>query len=93
MRPVAVVVEAEQLQPSLGIGRQSQFCPQVRRGNSMDQCLAGGDFDVVVEVVRFAMLADIELVGNGLAVDCVEQRVQLSRNGVGRIEVSLCRFS
>jgi hypothetical protein len=33
------------------------------------------DFDVVVEVVRFAVLADVELVSNGLAVDCVEQRV------------------
>jgi hypothetical protein len=47
---------------------------------------------VVVKVVSLAVFADIELVGNELAVDCVEQRAQFPRNGVGRIELDCVRF-
>lgn len=44
------------------------------------------DSEMVVEVVRWAVLADIKLISNGLAVDFVEQRVQLTRNGVGGVQ-------
>ena len=46
---------------------------------------------MVTKVVSLAVSADIKLVGNGLAVDCVEQRVQFPRNGVGRVEVYCVR--
>ena len=43
------------------------------KGTRWIKAFADGDSNVVVEVVSLAVSADLELVGNGLAVDCVEQ--------------------
>ncbi|MFT4947816.1 MAG: hypothetical protein ACI8TL_002065 [Natronomonas sp.] len=43
-------------------------------------------------MMRLAEGADIELVGNGLAVDCVDQRVHCSGCGRVKIEVIYMRF-
>jgi hypothetical protein len=51
------------------------------------------DFEVVVEFMFLAVLADIELVGDGLAVDCVEQRVHCAGYGLVKTEVFSLRYT
>ena len=56
------------------------LCELVKRIGWMDS-LEDGNFEMVVKVVFGGVSPDFEIVGDGLAVDCVEQRVKLSTNG------------
>jgi hypothetical protein len=56
------------------------------------EALTNSDLDVVREVVFVGMDADSELVGNGLAVDCVEQRVQFISDDFVSIDIAGVRY-
>lgn len=69
------------------------FVRKFGEGTWWIKSFADGDHEVVVKVVTLAVFADIELVGSGLAVDYVGQRVQFPRNRVYRIDVDCVCFS
>ncbi len=48
---------------------------------------------MVCEVVFVGVDADSEFVGNGLAVDCVKQRVQFIGDDLVRIDIAVVRYT
>jgi len=63
----------------------SQFIKRVRWVDPLENA----DFEVVIEVVLLAVCTNPEFLSNGLAVDFVEQRVQVLGNRMGEIELIL----
>lgn len=59
------------------VGFLDEFIERIGWVNALED----GDFEVVVEIIFHGVRPDLEVLGNGLAVDCVKQRVECGSNG------------